>query len=156
VAVVLGVAVCAFAVIGVVSVVDGDPAAPAKEHAAGTTDRSGLITEPPSAPLELAVSKRAITNCNAVDFTGRIPPQRVPVVLEARSPDLTWTAFRIVHTDGDGRFAARYDFTRTIMKTRYGFRAVIFSAPTSVLVTPRRAGSSPPRPACAAPQPRRR
>jgi hypothetical protein len=158
-ALVLGIPVCTFAVIGVVSVVDGGGAAPAAQDRPG-----GLIVQPRSAPLGLAVSKRAITNCTSVNFTGRIPPKDVLVVLEARYPGGTWKQFRIVHPHRDGRFAARYGFTRTTTKTRYRFRALTApsaptviapSEPTSVLVNPLRAGSSPPRRECAAPPGRR-
>jgi hypothetical protein len=79
-------------------------------------------------PTLNAAPTRAQNKGRPVRFWGRLPgPQaggRV-VVLQAAAGPRRWLAFRQATTDREGRFRARYRFTRTLVPTVYSFRALV-------------------------------
>jgi hypothetical protein len=80
-----------------------------------------------SAPVKLATNPKATRNGRSIRFSGRVPgtdaTTRVELQAQAGSK---WIPFRTV-TLLNGRFSARYRFTKTRSTTRYRFRAVIHS-----------------------------
>ena len=82
------------------------------------------------APVAFAATPSSTRNGRAVRFSGRIPGTSVSgprVELQARA-DGKWVPFRTVALR-QGRFSARYRFTRTTFTTRYRFRAVVRAVP---------------------------
>ena len=73
------------------------------------------------------VRPRNLRNGHAVTFSGRLrglppPPSGKIVELQVRFPT-GWQTFRTIRTDADGRWSARYRFSRTRGVVRYRFRA---------------------------------
>jgi hypothetical protein len=73
------------------------------------------------------VRPRHLLNGRAVTFSGRlrglpVPPSGKLVELQVRFPT-GWQTFRTIRSGADGRWAARYRFSRTRGSVRYRFRA---------------------------------
>ncbi|HEV2998388.1 MAG TPA: carboxypeptidase-like regulatory domain-containing protein, partial [Solirubrobacteraceae bacterium] len=80
------------------------------------------------AGLALAITPRVSGAGQTIHFSGRllggpIPPGGKQIVLEARSPGSAWIEFRVLRTDGRGRFHSSYRF-RYPGPVHYAFRAV--------------------------------
>src|SRR5207302_5079794 len=80
------------------------------------------------APVTLAITPRTARQGGTIRFGGRllagpIPPGGKPLILEARSGRGAWIQFRVVRSDGRGRFHASYRF-RFPGPARYRFRVV--------------------------------
>jgi hypothetical protein len=77
----------------------------------------------------LELSRRRVRNGRAMRLFGELPGPEAAgrvVVFQARGPGRKrWHTFRRAETDGDGRFAARYRFRRTVASTTYRIRAVV-------------------------------
>jgi 5-hydroxyisourate hydrolase-like protein (transthyretin family) len=73
------------------------------------------------------VRPRHLRNGHSVTFSGRLrglppPPGGKLIELQVRFPN-GWQTFRTIRTDTEGRWSARYRFTRTRGTVRYRFRA---------------------------------
>jgi hypothetical protein len=80
------------------------------------------------AGIALRVTPRTASVGRSIFFHGRlrggpIPPDGKQLVLEARSPGGQWLEFRVIRTNGRGRFSASYRF-RFPGPARYQFRAL--------------------------------
>ncbi len=80
------------------------------------------------AGLHLAIAPRAASQRSRIFFSGELRGKPVPrggkqLILEARQPGGAWIQFRVVRTDGAGRFRSAYRF-RLAGPARYQFRVV--------------------------------
>lgn len=81
------------------------------------------------APLRLRATPTATQNGKSVRFVGSIPGVRnAGVRVELQAWAGRWVPFRTASVR-NGRFSARYRFTRTTVKTRYRVRAVVRADP---------------------------
>jgi hypothetical protein len=77
------------------------------------------------APVKLAATPNTTRNGRSIRFSGRIPGTDATTRVELQAQaGAKWIPFRTV-TLRNGRFSARYRFTKTRRTTRYRFRAVI-------------------------------
>jgi hypothetical protein len=92
------------------------------------------------APVRLRVDHQTTRNGRSVAFSGTVPgaPKRARARVELQAWAAHWIPFRAV-TLKNGRFSARYRFTRTFQTTSYRFRAVIPGDPSF----PYASGTSP-------------
>jgi hypothetical protein len=102
---------------------------PSREVRLTAGDQTALVKITVKAPLRLKITPRAIRNGGSIKFRGTVSgaQEDTKVELQAKS-GRKWIPFKTV-TLRDGRFRARYRFTRTFARTRYAFRAVIHSDP---------------------------
>jgi hypothetical protein len=85
------------------------------------------VTMTVPASTSVKVNRRRLRNGQTVRFAGALrtlpaPPGGKLLELQVRLPK-RWETFRTIRTDADGRWNARYHFTRTFGVQRYRFRA---------------------------------
>jgi hypothetical protein len=92
-------------------------------------DQTAIVKVVVRAPLRLRISPTTTRNGHSIRLSGSVPRATgsTKVELQAKS-GRKWIPFKTTVLR-DGRFSARYRFTRTFATTRYRFRAVIHGDP---------------------------